>query len=317
MKNSKKKLITISILTTLSGVAIYAVNRFISATKKKKNLLQTEESQYYHWQFGKVFYTKKGTGKPLLLIHDLQCSSSSYEWKNLIETLSKEYTVFAIDLLGCGRSDKPRITYTNFLYVQLITGFIKNIIGCPTDVIASGLSGSFVITACNTVPECFKKIMLINPEDLSKLNKIPNKKSKFVKCMLEVPLIGTLLYHTVTNRSNIELLFTEKLLYNPFHENHQDIDAFYEGAHRGKGDGKYLLSSLVGNYVNLNITHALKNVNNSIYILGGSAEEGIRETLALYTALNPSIETELISKAKHLPQLETPVEVLERIRIFF
>lgn len=159
--------------------------------------------------------------------------------------------------------------------------------------------------------------MLINPEDLSKLNKIPNKKSKFVKCMLEVPLIGTLLYHTVTNRSNIELLFTEKLLYNPFHENHQDIDAFYEGAHRGKGDGKYLLSSLVGNYVNLNITHALKNVNNSIYILGGSAEEGIRETLALYTALNPSIETELISKAKHLPQLETPVEVLERIRIFF
>lgn len=316
MKNSKKKLITISILTTLSGVAIYAVNRFISATSVMKNLLQTEESQYYHWQFGKVFYTKKGTGKPLLLIHDLQCSSSSYEWKNLIETLSKEYTVFAIDLLGCGRSDKPRITYTNFLYVQLITGFIKNIIGCPTDVIASGLSGSFVITACNTVPECFKKIMLINPEDLSKLNKIPNKKSKFVKCMLEVPLIGTLLYHTVTNRSNIELLFTEKLLYNPFHENHQDIDAFYEGAHRGKGDGKYLLSSLVGNYVNLNITHALKNVNNSIYILGGSAE-GIRETLALYTALNPSIETELISKAKHLPQLETPVEVLERIRIFF
>ena len=317
MKNSKKKLITISILTTLSGVAIYAVNRFISATSVMKNLLQTEESQYYHWQFGKVFYTKKGTGKPLLLIHDLHCSSSSYEWKNLIETLSKEYTVFAIDLLGCGRSDKPRITYTNFLYVQLITGFIKNIIGCPTDVIASGLSGSFVITACNTVPECFKKIMLINPEDLSKLNKIPNKKSKFVKCMLEVPLIGTLLYHTVTNRSNIELLFTEKLLYNPFHENHQDIDAFYEGAHRGKGDGKYLLSSLVGNYVNLNITHALKNVNNSIYILGGSAEEGIRETLALYTALNPSIETELISKAKHLPQLETPVEVLERIRIFF
>ena len=244
MKNSKKKLITISILTTLSGVAIYAVNRFISATSVMKNLLQTEESQYYHWQFGKVFYTKKGTGKPLLLIHDLQCSSSSYEWKNLIETLSKEYTVFAIDLLGCGRSDKPRITYTNFLYVQLITGFIKNIIGCPTDVIASGLSGSFVITACNTVPECFKKIMLINPEDLSKLNKIPNKKSKFVKCMLEVPLIGTLLYHTVTNRSNIELLFTEKLLYNPFHENHQDIDAFYEGAHRGKGDGKYLLSRL-------------------------------------------------------------------------
>ena len=121
----------------------------------------------------------------------------------------------------------------------------------------------------------------------------------------------------MTAHSNIELLFTEKLLYNPFHENQQDIDTYYEGAHRGNGNGKYLLSSLVGNYVNLNLTHALKNVNNSIYILGGAAEDGIQETLALYTSLNPSIETELISKAKHLPQLETPVEVLERIKIFF
>lgn len=317
MKNSKKKLITISILTTLSGAAIYAINRFISATSIMKDLLHAENRQYYKWQFGKIFYTKKGTGKPLLLIHDLHCSSSSYEWKNLIDTLAKDHTVYAIDLLGCGRSDKPKITYTNFLYVQMITSFIKNVIGCPTDVIASGMSGSFIITACNTVPDCFKKIMLINPEDLAKLNRIPDRKSKFVKRMIELPLIGTLLYYMLASRSNIELLFTEKWLYNPFHENHQDIDTYYESAHRGNGDGKYLLSSLSGNYVNLNITHALKNVNNSIYILGGAAEDGIKETLALYTSLNPSIETELISKARHLPQLETPVAVLERIRIFF
>ena len=159
--------------------------------------------------------------------------------------------------------------------------------------------------------------MLINPEDLAKLNQIPNKKSKFVKCMIELPLIGTLLYYMVTSHSNTELLFTEKFLYNPFHENHHDIDAYYEGAHRGNGNGKYLLSSLVGNYVNLNITHALKSINNSIYIIGGALEDGIQETLALYTALNPSIETELLPKAKHLPQLETPVAVLERIKIFF
>ena len=317
MKNSKKKIVTLSILTTLSGVAIYAINRLISATSVMKDILHTEEKQSYDWQSGKLFYKKKGSGKPLLLIQDLHYSSSSYEWKHMIDTLAKDHTVYALDLIGCGRSDKPNITYTNFLYVQLITGFIKNVIGCPADIIASGLSGSFVITACNTNPECFKKIMLINPEDLAKLNQIPNKKSKFVKCMIELPLIGTLLYYMVTSHSNTELLFTEKFLYNPFHENHHDIDAYYEGAHRGNGNGKYLLSSLVGNYVNLNITHALKSINNSIYIIGGALEDGIQETLALYTALNPSIETELLPKAKHLPQLETPVAVLERIKIFF
>ena len=59
MKNSKKKLVTISILTTLSGVAIYAINRFISTTSVMKNLLPAEEKQYYDWQFGKIYYTKK------------------------------------------------------------------------------------------------------------------------------------------------------------------------------------------------------------------------------------------------------------------
>lgn len=317
MKNTRKKLVTISILTTLSGAAIYAVNRVLSTAAVRRNLLAAEEGQYYDWQFGKIFYSRKGSGKPLLLIHDLTCFSSSYEWKMLVDTLASDYTVYTVDLLGCGRSDRPKITYTNFLYVQMITSFIKNVIGCPTDVIASGLSGSFVLTACSTSPEYFSKIMMINPENLSHLNRIPDKKSKFVKRLIELPLIGTLLYHTLTARSNTELLFTEQLLYNPFHENQHDIDVYYESAHRGNSDGKYLLASLAGKYVNLNLSHALKNVNHSIYILGGSSEEGIEETLALYTSLNPSIETELIPKTKHLPHLEAPVDVLERIKIFF
>ena len=53
-----------------------------------------------------------------------------------------------MDLLGCGCSDRPKITYTNFLYVQLITDFIKAVIKQPTDVLTSGLSGSFAVMAC-------------------------------------------------------------------------------------------------------------------------------------------------------------------------
>ena len=64
---------------------------------------------------------KKGEGTPLLLVHDLNCASSNYEWKYVVDDLSKRHTVYAIDLLGCGHSDKPKMTYTNYLYVQLLT----------------------------------------------------------------------------------------------------------------------------------------------------------------------------------------------------
>ena len=230
---------------------------------------------------------------------------------------AKDHTVYTLDLLGCGRSDKPAITYTNFLYVQLIVTFIKQVIGCPTDVIASGLSGSFVVTACNTAPKCFGRIMMINPTDLAKLNKIPDKRSRFLKRMIELPLVGTLLYHTLTGRSNIELLFTESYYHNPFHRSPEDVDAFYESAHLQSSAGKYLFASLAGNYVNLNIGHALKHIDNSIFLIGGEEEPGIAETFALYTALNTSIETQILPKTKHMPQMEAPQALLDQIQIFF
>ena len=116
--------------------------------------------------------------------------------------------------------------------------------------------------------------------------------------MIELPLVGTLLYHTLTGRSNIELLFTESYYHNPFHRSPEDVDAFYESAHLQNSAGKYLLASLVGNYVNLNIGHALKHIDNSMFLIGGEEEPGIAETFALYTALNTSIETQILPKNK-------------------
>lgn len=67
----------------------------------------------------------------------------------MIHPLAKHHTVYTMDLIGCGRSDKPKITYTSYLYVQLINDFIKDIIHEKTDIIAAGNSCSIVVQACN------------------------------------------------------------------------------------------------------------------------------------------------------------------------
>ena len=317
MKKYKKKLLTTSILITMSTIVMHIVNRVIIASAVIKNLLPDRENNIYEWRFGKIYYTKSGEGKPLLLIHDLHPSCSNYEWKKLVSSLEKHYTVYTLDLLGCGRSDKPKITYTNFLYVQLITDFVKNVIHQKTNVIATGLSASFTIMTCLNDDNVFEKIMLISPEDLAILNQAPTKQSKAAKFLLEIPILGTLVYHILVCRPNIELLFTEKYLFNPFHADHLSIDTYYEAAHKGNGDGKYLQSSISGRYVYCNIAHALKEINNSIFILSGEKKVGIQETIALYTSLNASIESELISKTCHMPHMENPEKVLESIEIFF
>lgn len=79
--------------------------------------------------FWRNFLYKKGSGSPVLLIHDMLPGACGYEWNRIEEELAMEHTVYTIDLLGCGRSEKPGMTYTNFVYVQVICDFIRNVIG--------------------------------------------------------------------------------------------------------------------------------------------------------------------------------------------
>lgn len=317
MKKGKHKLLTISILITLTSAAIFIINKLIAASAVMKNLLHSREENYYNWRFGKIHYTKQGSGSPLLLIHDLNPYGNLHEWKAVAEELAKKHTVYCIDLLGCGCSDRPKITYTNFLYVQLITDFIKTVIKEKTDVITSGLSGSFTVMACRNDDAIINKIMMVNPTDLAVLNQIPTKQSKIAKFLLELPLVGTLVYNVIVSKGNVDLLFTEQLVYNPFHVDTELVDTCYESAHLEKGNGKYLLSSIAGKYIYCSIAATLKEINNSIYIIGGQAEKGIQETVALYTSMNFSIESEIFSHTKHLPHLEAPRQFLATADIFF
>jgi len=314
MKNKIKNSIIIS---ALSVALMYVVNKFIFSVSVMKDLLKTENGDFYKWRFGDIYYTKQGYGSPLLLIHDLNPLSSSSEWDELVKTLSKTNTVYTIDLLGTGRSSKPNITYTNYIYVQLITDFIKNIIRNRTDVIATGLSSSFTIMACQNNDTLFDKIMFINPEDIIELNKIPSKRSKLLKLLIEAPVIGSTLYNIIYNKKNIEHIYIEKYLFNPFRLQNKHIYTSSEALHLGGGNARYLLSSIAGRYVNFNITQALKNVNNSIFIIGGKETYNIENILDTYVSLNNSIEIAYIENTRYLPQIEAPLELLDYIRVFF
>lgn len=315
MKKNKHKLLTAGVLFTAAAGVIHIVNHAIFTTATLKDLLKSSANNYYDWRFGKVYYKKKGHGSPLLLIHDLTVYSSAYEWNKVIDKLAENHTVYALDLLGCGRSEKPKITYTNFLYVQLISDFIKNVIREKTDIVASGFSGSFVLLACHNESELFGKLSLINPPSLSGLSKAPTKRNKLYKFILELPIFGTLIYNMKTCQSNIQLLLTEQYLYNPFLSSAEIIDTYYEASHKGYGNARFLLSSIVGNYTNNNVTHALKDINNSIVIINGDAEAQREETKDSYLKCNPAIEYFNITKAKHLPQLENPDSLLEILNI--
>ena len=181
----KNKLKSCAILATLGAITIHLINKTLIEMATKDSLLNSSEGNYYDWRFGKIYYRKQGNGKPLLLLHDLDAESSGVEWKKVAAILAEKYTVYTVDLLGCGRSEKPNITYTNFLYVQMLTDFIKHIIGEKADVVATGESAAIAVMACGNDENVIGKICMVNPLSLTELAKCPNKRTKNPMHLLE------------------------------------------------------------------------------------------------------------------------------------
>ena len=179
--NTKNKIMTLLALSAGGAAATALFNKYIKITAVSKNLMSEPHPLCYKWRLGNIHYTKIGNGRPLLLVHDLNFASSGYEWTLLVDKLKQNYTVYTIDLLGCGRSEKPNLTYTNYLYVQLLCDFIKSEIGHRTNIIATGESAALAIMACNNSPELFDQLMLVNPDSLASCSQIPGKNAKFYK----------------------------------------------------------------------------------------------------------------------------------------
>lgn len=312
--NWKKKLTTCAVISTVSVFIMHMINRIINFLATVDNLLDTSEGHYYEWRFGKIFYTKEGSGKPILLIHDLNTASSGYEWHKLTRHLSKTNTVYTIDLLGCGRSHQPDITYTNYLYVQMITDFIKHIIGEKTDVVASGLSSSFVLMACHNDDTIIDKIVMIAPSSLTSLAKTATPNTKTIKILLNTPVIGTLIYNILFSKEKLKADLEKRYFYNSDKLNDHLIDVCHEAAHaRGS---KYLFSSLKGCYVNANISQCLPTLDNSIFIITGDSNvESSNLAAKQYQNAIPSIEIVNIEKSLLVPQLEQPEEFLKQLQI--
>ncbi len=304
-KSTKCILATVGI----SIAAIYAYNKYTETNATKKNLLTDENGKYFSWKDSNIFYTKTGSGSPLLLIHDADATSSTMEWNKMIHRLEKNHTVYCMDLLGCGRSDKPAIEYTNYLYVQLISSFVKEVIGEETTVMATNMSASFVVMANHIDETLFNKIILINPVSLSQLDTLPDKITKLKKRIIELPFIGTFIYNLMTNPNRIDEAFRNRYFARPQLISLKLEDAYYESAHLGGSNGRYLYSSMLGNYVNNTITHAVKKLETPTLIIGCKEIKKYEHALDDYHKVNANLEIMRINNGSLYPQLEIPEKI--------
>ena len=294
---------------TTAFTAIY--NKAVAILATGLNILKTNEGKEFLWDYGKVYYEKKGEGSPVLLLHDLTSASSGYEWSKIADKLAENHTVYIPDLLGCGRSDKPGSSYSNFLYVKFLTTFLKEEIGEPCTIVSSGKSSSFALLSSTFTSDLINEVICINPADPYGYDQSKSFKDKLINTVLSVPIYGTLAYNHYLSQEKLKKLFIEKYFCEESDEIKNHVQAYHEAAHKKLRFARNFLAAEKLNYCVLPVKHILSDLKFDVKLIFGAEEDCASDIAEKYKELNGNISIEFISDTKYLPQLEKAEEILK------
>ena len=101
-----------------------------------------------------------GSGPALLLIHGIGDSLDS--WRHVIADLARDHTVVAPDLLGHGRSDKPRADYSVAAYANGMRDLLSVLDIERATVVGHSLGGGVATQFAYQFPERCERLVLMS-----------------------------------------------------------------------------------------------------------------------------------------------------------
>jgi pimeloyl-ACP methyl ester carboxylesterase len=105
-------------------------------------------------------YIHVGRGPAILLIHGIgDCCDT---WKEIIPGLARDHTVIAPDLLGHGRSDKPRADYSVAAYANGMRDLISVLGIDRVTVVGHSLGGGVAMQFAYQYPERCERLVLVS-----------------------------------------------------------------------------------------------------------------------------------------------------------
>lgn len=296
-------------ITTLAG--LYCINTLLDIHANNLIKAQDIKGHTYTWTHGDVFYRTKGSGQPILLIHDLDCQTASYEWDDITQYLSKNHMVYSVDLPGCGLSKKPKCVYSGYMYVQFIKAFTKDVIKKPPIVIACRDSAPFIIMANHMYPKLFKNVILLNPPAL--INHEPQTDALHMAYMklLFLPIVGTGAYNLkiassvlnlkglIDSTINKDSIFTSR---NAFIASHLD-----------NSNGKFLYASKINNFLTMNFEKQFSEADNIRILISGKMKNA-EQIIHSYLKKNPNTEIIKLDTGSSFPHRDVPGKTVAAIK---
>jgi pimeloyl-ACP methyl ester carboxylesterase len=113
----------------------------------------------------RIHYMAAGQGKPLVLVHGL--AGEAENWLALVPEFTRNgYRVYALDLLGYGRSDRPDVDYSIALQTDILRQFLDSQRLEQPDIAGWSMGGWVSLKFAADHPERVRRLILMDSAGL-------------------------------------------------------------------------------------------------------------------------------------------------------
>jgi len=177
--------------------------------------VKSEPGTIWQWQEQSIYYVhtanEASVHPPLVLVHGFGASTD--HWRKNIADLKQDFEVWAIDLLGFGRSAKPDREYGGEVWREQLHEFIDSMVGRPAIVVGNSLGGYASLCVAAAYPQSVAGVVLLNsagpfsenlkPSESAQSGSLKTLFSKGVRSLLLQPLPSLLMFQYARRRSMI------------------------------------------------------------------------------------------------------------------
>lgn len=269
------------------------------------NLIGGDEGGW-SWRGRRIAFTTRGSGPAVLLVHGIHAAAWSYEWRHTADYLARSHTVYTLDLLGFGRSDRPAIRYSARLYIALLSDFVAQVIGGPCTLIANSLSAAYAIILGARDPHRFPALALIQPTGLTRLNDATGVGGDAGRLAIDAPVVGTAAFNALVSRRSLRNYLEEAYADNTLVTDDL-VDVAYETAHQ-RG-ARHAPAAFIAGHLNIDVRRALRRLYQpALLFWGEEAQLSPVEEIRGFRTLKPDFDVHILSPAGDLPHDERPDE---------
>lgn len=304
---------------------------FVNVFKSKTRVITSQHWQErvgsqrdWVWRGWQTRYTyirpthRKQKTTPLILLHGF--GTSIGHWRQNLAVLGDHHTVYALDMLGFGASEKASVSYKVELWVDQVYDFWRTFIRQPVVLVGNSIGSLVSLAAAAAHPDMVQGVVMMSlPDPSLEEEAIPQFLRPVVaaiKSLVASPLVLKTLFRVV-RRPSIARRWAALAYANPDAVTDELVDILVGPAQdRGSAQAFYaILKAMTSGQFSPSVKVVLPTLKIPMLLMWGQQDRMVPppEFAREFAEYNPNLQLLKLDNAGHCPHDECPEQVNQAI----